>query len=65
MRRYYDREEDVSSAIERARRYPGAFLLEFAVEPEENVLPMCIAGASVDEVIESPLTVAPSQVASM
>jgi len=50
-----EREEEVSLALERARSYPGAYLLEFAVEPEENVLPMCVAGASLDEMIEAPV----------
>ena len=48
-------EEDVSSAIERARLTPGPFLLEFSVEPEENVYPICAAGASLDEMIEESL----------
>ena len=48
--------EDVSTAIERARQNPGPFLLEFSVEPEENVYPICAAGASLDEMIEAPQT---------
>ena len=53
--------KDIASALERARTCPGAFLLEFVVEPEENVLPMCIAGASLDEMIEGrePLAAGP------
>jgi len=50
------REEDVSGAIERARAHPGAFLIEFTVEPEENVFPMCAAGTSLNELIEAPQT---------
>ena len=46
--------EDVSTAIEHARQNPGPFLLEFSVEPEENVYPICAAGASLDEMIEAP-----------
>ncbi|MBN1857179.1 MAG: biosynthetic-type acetolactate synthase large subunit [Dehalococcoidia bacterium] len=48
---------EVAGAIESALACPGAFLIEFAVEPEENVLPMCVAGASLDEMIESTSTV--------
>ncbi len=53
--RRVEKPEDVGPAIERARTYPGAFLLEFSVEPEEDVLPMCVAGASLDEMLETPL----------
>ena len=56
-----DRESEVSSAIERARMCPGPYLIEFTVEPEENVLPMCVAGASLSEMIESPATATPGQ----
>ncbi|MFW6056952.1 MAG: thiamine pyrophosphate-dependent enzyme, partial [Chloroflexota bacterium] len=48
-----ERVDEIVPALERARSCPGAFLLEFVVEQEENVLPMCIAGASLDDMIES------------
>jgi len=49
-----DKEEDVSRAIEAAKAHPGAFLIEFTVEPEENVFPMCAAGTSLNDLIEAP-----------
>jgi len=33
----------------------GPFLLNFIVEPEENVYPMVPAGASLSEVLEEPV----------
>jgi acetolactate synthase-1/2/3 large subunit len=33
---------------------PGPFLIDFMVEPEENVYPMVIPGASLTEVLEEP-----------
>ena len=32
----------------------GPFLIEFIVEPEENVYPMVVPGASLAEVLEEP-----------
>ena len=49
-------EEEVSSAIEAALAHQGPFLLEFTVEPEENVYPVCTAGMALDDMIESPQT---------
>ena len=49
-----DREEDVTRAIEAAKAHPGAFLIDFTVEPEENVFPMCAAGTSLNDLIEAP-----------
>lgn len=46
--------EDVDGALQRARIYPGPYLLEFGVAPEENVYPMCAIGASLDEMLEAP-----------
>ena len=51
-----DRVEDVAGALERAKAHPGAFLIDFTVEPEENVFPMCAAGTSLNELIEAPIT---------
>jgi len=49
-----ERKEEVVPAIERAMAEPGPFLLDFVVEPEENVYPMVPPGASLSEVIEEP-----------
>ena len=48
------RREEVESAIERAMAHDGPFLLNFMVEPEENVYPMVPPGASNIEFIEQP-----------
>ena len=45
----------VRSAIEQAMREPGPALIDFIVEPEENVFPMIPAGESVNELIEEPV----------
>lgn len=44
----------VTSAIERAMAYEGPFLIDFQVEPEENVYPMVPPGASLCEIVECP-----------
>jgi len=44
----------VIPAIEKAMETPGSYLLNFMVEPEENVYPMVPPGASLAEVIEEP-----------
>jgi len=46
--------EEVVPAIERAMGEPAPFLINFMVEPEENVYPMVPPGASLAEVIEGP-----------
>ncbi len=48
--------EEVVPAIEQAMAEPGPFLIDFVVEPEENVFPMVPPGASLNEVIEGPKT---------
>lgn len=45
---------EVTPAIERAMEYEGAFLIDFVVEPEENVYPMVPPGAALVEAIEEP-----------
>jgi len=45
---------DVIPAIERAMAEDGPFLVDFRVEPEENVYPMVPPGASLAELIEEP-----------
>jgi len=49
-----ERKEDVIPAIDRAMKHEGPYLIDFMVEPEENVYPMVPAGASLTEVIEAP-----------
>jgi len=46
--------EEVVPAIEQAMAEPGPFLIDFLVEPEENVYPMVPPGAALSEVIEEP-----------
>jgi len=46
--------EEVIPAIEQAMAHQGPFLIDFTVEPEENVYPMVPPGASIAEVLEEP-----------
>ncbi|MBI4296102.1 MAG: biosynthetic-type acetolactate synthase large subunit [Chloroflexi bacterium] len=46
--------EEVVPAIEQAMAHDGPFLVDFVVEPEENVYPMVPQGASLAELIEEP-----------
>jgi len=46
--------EEVVPAIEQALDAPGPFLIDFVVEPEENVYPMVPPGAALHEIIEEP-----------
>ncbi len=46
--------EEVVPAIERAMEHQGPFLIDFKVEPEENVYPMVPPGAALSEVLEAP-----------
>ncbi len=48
------RREEVAGAIQQAMDHDGPFLIDFMVEPEENVFPMVPPGASVAEFIEAP-----------
>jgi len=48
------RREEVNPAIQKAMDYPGAFLIDFVVEPEENVYPMVPLGGSLSETLELP-----------
>ena len=45
---------EVVPAIQQAMDEPGPFLIDFIVEPEENVYPMVPPGASLAEVLEEP-----------
>ncbi len=53
---------EVVPAIQKAMEEQGPFLLDFMVEPEENVYPMVPPGATLAEIIEGPKkeAVAPS-----
>jgi len=46
--------EEVVPAIEKAMGEQGPFLIDFMIEPEENVYPMVPPGASLAEVLEAP-----------
>jgi len=46
--------EEVVPAIEQAMDYQGPFLVDFVIEPEENVYPMVPPGASLAQVLEAP-----------
>jgi len=48
------RREEVRPAIDQAMNHDGPFLIDFMVEPEENVFPMVPPGAAVAEFIEGP-----------
>ncbi|MBU2535127.1 MAG: biosynthetic-type acetolactate synthase large subunit [Chloroflexota bacterium] len=48
------RREEVIPAIKQAMAHDGPFLIDFMVEPEENVYPMMPPGATVAEIIEEP-----------
>jgi acetolactate synthase-1/2/3 large subunit len=45
---------DVIPAIQKAMEHPGPFLIDFMVEPEENVYPIVPPGAAFCEQIECP-----------
>jgi acetolactate synthase-1/2/3 large subunit len=49
---------DVVAALERAQASEGSYLVEFIVEPEENVFPMVPPGASLEEVLLAPAAAA-------
>ncbi len=46
--------EEVVPAIEQAMEYQGPFMIDFMIEPEENVYPMVPPGAALAEVLEEP-----------
>jgi acetolactate synthase-1/2/3 large subunit len=48
------RREEVAGAIQQAMEHDGPFLIDFMVEPEENVFPMVPPGASNIEFLERP-----------
>jgi acetolactate synthase-1/2/3 large subunit len=48
------RREEVAEAIQQAMDFDGPFLIDFMVEPEENVFPIVPPGASNAEFVEGP-----------
>jgi len=46
--------DEVAPAIDRAMDHPGPFVIDFVVEPEENVYPMVPPGKSLSETLELP-----------
>jgi len=46
--------EEVAPAIRKAMDYPGPFLIDFVVDPEENVYPMVQPGESLSRLLETP-----------
>jgi len=48
------RKEDVVPAIRQAMAYDGTFVVDFGVEPEENVYPMVPQGAALTQMLEIP-----------
>ncbi|MDM1398769.1 biosynthetic-type acetolactate synthase large subunit [Myroides odoratimimus] len=46
-----EQRQDLREALEKMLAHPGAYLLEIAVEKEENVYPMIPTGASVSDVL--------------
>lgn len=46
--------EEVIPAIQKAMDYPGPFLIDFVVEPEENVYPIVQPGESLSKILETP-----------
>lgn len=48
------RRVEVEPAIQKAMDYDGPFIIDFAVEPEENVFPMVVPGAALAEFLEEP-----------
>ena len=49
-----EHKEEVVPAIEQAMDHQGPFIIDFMIEPEENVYPMVLPGASLAEVLEEP-----------
>jgi len=48
------RKEEVIPAIQPAMAYDGPFIIDFGIEPEENVYPMVPPGASLSQFLEMP-----------
>ena len=50
------RRDEVMPALRKAQEHQGPFLIDFVLEPQENVYPMVSPGASLAETIEDPRT---------
>jgi len=48
------RKEEVIPAIAKAIAHDGPFLIDFGIDPEENVYPFVPPGASLEEFLETP-----------
>jgi acetolactate synthase-1/2/3 large subunit len=48
------RREDVMPAIQKAMEYPGPFLIDFLIEPEENIYPIVPPGESLTKFLQMP-----------
>jgi acetolactate synthase-1/2/3 large subunit len=48
------KKENVVPAIEEAMEHSGPFVVDFIVEPEENIYPMVAPGESLSKIIEEP-----------
>jgi len=46
--------KEVAPAIQKAMEHQGPFLIDFVIEPEENVYPMVPPGASLAQLLEQP-----------
>jgi len=46
--------KQVPAAIQKAMAHDGPFIIDFRVDPEENVFPMVLPGASIVECLEMP-----------
>ncbi len=49
-----EHKEEVVPAVEKAMQTEGPFLIDFKIEPEENVYPMVPSGEALSKVIEEP-----------
>ena len=48
--------DEVMPALTEAQNHPGPFLIDFVLDPQENVYPMVSLGASLAETVEDPRT---------
>jgi len=48
------RKDEVIPAVSKAIDCPGAFLIDFIIEPEENVYPMVLPGGALSQMLEIP-----------
>ncbi|MDP2916503.1 MAG: biosynthetic-type acetolactate synthase large subunit [Dehalococcoidia bacterium] len=49
-----EKKEEVAPAIQQAMKHDGPFLIDFVVEPEENVYPFVAPGTALSQIIEEP-----------